>query len=226
MSTFNNNANAQYTIQYDLSGVHDPTVVPTRAAPGSTFRKLSDPPSFYVKLDEGETTNWVDVGAAISGINLGFGAQVLKNIVGSQIQLRSISGSGGVSVTQTPNEIVISFTGSDTIDNVPCDPSILIGDMAVFVGGTLYRPSSNANLVIPFGIAGIVMAKTSPTTCDILVSGEVVGLSGFTPGSPLFISASGGFTHTCPPTGNVQQVGFAISSTRIIFQPKQVLRRS
>lgn len=226
MSTFNNSANAKYTIQYDLSGIHDPTVVPTRAAPGSTFRKLSDPPRFYLKLDEGETTNWLDMGESISGINLGFGAQVLKNIVGSQIQLRTISGAGGISVSQTANEIVISFTGSDTIDNVPCDPSIMIGDLAVFVGGTLYKPSSNDNLVIPYGVAGIVMAKTSLNTCDILVTGEVVGLSGFTPGAPIFISATGGFTNTCPLTGNVQQLGFAISSNRILFSPKQVLRRS
>lgn len=226
MSTPNNTANARYTIQYDLSGVHDPTVVPTQAAPGSTFRKLSDPPRFYLKLDEGETTNWLDMGGTVTGINLGFGAQVLKNIVGSQIQLRSISGAGGVSVTQTPNEIVISFTGSDTIDNVPCDPSISIGDLAVFVGGTLYKPSSNNNLEIPYGIAGIVMAKSSTTTCDILVSGEVVGLSGFTPGAPIFISATGTMTHICPPTGNVQQVGFAINSSKIIFSLKQVLRRS
>lgn len=226
MSTPNDYRNSRYTVQYDISGTDDPTIVPTEAAAGTTYRLLKiGAPKFYLKVDEGKTTNWLDIGS-VSGVNLGSGAQVLKNVIGSQIQLRSIRGTGGISVYQDPNEIVISFTGSDTIDNVPCDASVSIGDLAVFVGGTIYKPTSNDNLTIPYGIAGIVMDKASSTVCSILASGEVTGLFGLTAGSPLFISSTGDLTHTCPPTGNVQQLGIAIDSGRMIFLPKQVIRRA
>ncbi len=226
MSTPNDYRNSRYTVLYDISGTEDPTIVPTEAAAGTTYRLLKiGAPKFFIKIDEGKTTNWQDIGS-VTGINLGTGSQVLKNVIGSQLQFRTIRGIGGISVTQTPNEVVVAFTGSDTIDNVTCDSSISIGDMGVFVGGTLYKPTSNDNLVMPYGIAGVVMNKSSSTLCDILITGEITGLFGFTAGSPIFVSSTGDYTHTCPLTGNVQQVGFAIDSTRIIFSPKQVIRRT
>lgn len=225
MSTPNDYRNSRYTVLYDISGVDDPTIIPIEAAPGTTYRLLkTGAPKFYIKVDEGKTTNWLDIGSA-SGVNLGSGAQVLKNIVGNQFQFRSFKGAGGISVTQNASEIEISFTGSDTIDNVPCDSSIAIGDLAVFLGGTVYKPTSNLNVVIPYGIAGVVMAKASSTICSIMATGEVTGFFGLTAGLPLFISSTGDYTHTCPATGNVQQLGFAIDSTRLVFSPKQVLRR-
>jgi hypothetical protein len=111
LSTYNNSADARYTIQYDLSGVQDPTVVPTRAAPGSTFRKLSDPARFYLKLDEGETTNWIDLYASglVYGINLGTGAQVLKNVIANTLYFRSLKNTDSqLLITQGANEITIN----------------------------------------------------------------------------------------------------------------------
>jgi hypothetical protein len=225
MSTPNDFRNSQYTIIYDISGTEDPTLIPIEAAPGTTYRLLRfGSPKLYQKLDEGKTTNWVDISSS-TGINLGTGAQVLKNVIGNEFQFRSFKGTGGVTVSQTANEIVIAFTGSDTIDNVTCDASVAVGDLAVFVGGTIYKPTSNLNSIIPYGIAGVVMAKASPTECSILASGEVLGFFGLTPGLPLFIDSTGGYTHSCPATGNVQQLGFAIDSSRIVFNPKQVIRR-
>lgn len=54
----NNRASAAHTIQYDISGKQDPTLVATEAALGSTYRKLSAPAGFYIKEDGGKTTNW------------------------------------------------------------------------------------------------------------------------------------------------------------------------
>lgn len=227
MATPNSTRLAQYTVQYDLSGVHDPTIEATEAAPGTTYRYLKfGAPKFYLKVDEGKTTNWIDISGAVSGINLGTGAQVLKNIVGSQIQLRTIKGGTGVTVNQLANEIEISFTGSDVITNLDCDASLAVGDLCVYAGPTLVKPSSNLNGVIPYGIVGVAYNKPLVNKVDILVAGLVSGLFGLTKGAPLFISSTGDYTHTCPATGNVQMLGFAISTTELAFSPKQVFRRN
>jgi len=110
MSTPNSTAIARYTIQYDLSGLEDPTVVPTEAAYGSTYRMLQlNTPKFFIKLDDGKTTNWREIFYTIAGVNLGTGAQVLKNIVGNQLQLRTIKAGSRIQVDQLANEIQISY---------------------------------------------------------------------------------------------------------------------
>jgi hypothetical protein len=116
MSTDNNTALAQRTIQYDLSGLDDPTIVPTRAAPGTTYRKLSIPPKFYIKLDEGTTTNWLDLTSAgsVSGVNLGLGAQVLKNVILNTLQFRTLTNSDNqLLITQLANEIRINLNSNE-----------------------------------------------------------------------------------------------------------------
>jgi len=226
MATPNSTQLARFTVQYDLSGIDDPTVVATEAAPGSTYRLLRlGFPKFYLKVDEGKTTNWIDISSGVTGINLGTGAQVLKNIVGNQIQLRTIKGGTGVSVSQLANEIEISFSGGDVITNLSCDASLMIGDLCVYSGPTLIKPTSNNNSVVPYGVVGVAYNKPTITTVDILLSGKVSGLFGLTQGSPLFLSSTGDFTHVAPLTGNVQMLGFAISATEIAFKPQLILRR-
>ncbi len=226
--TPNNSALARYTIQYDLSGVEDPTVVPTEAAYGTTYRLLRiGTPKFFIKLDEGKTTNWKALLTDVSGINLGTGAQVLKNIVGNEFQFRSFKAGAGASVVQNASEIEISFTGSATINDLTCSPAVSVLDLVVFDGaGTLQRITDNSDLSIPYGIVGVVYAKSAINKCDILLTGKVTGLFGLSPGSALFIGTTGGFQSGAPATGNVQLLGFAISATSAIFEPKLVVRRS
>lgn len=68
MSGHNDTVNAQRTIFYDISGTHDPSLQATEAATGSTYRQVG--PSggrFFLKQDDGLTTNWVDIsGGAIN----------------------------------------------------------------------------------------------------------------------------------------------------------------
>jgi hypothetical protein len=226
MATPNSTRLAQYTVQYDLSGIHDPTLVATEAAPGTTYRLLRfGMPRFYLKVDDGLTTNWIDISSPATGINLGTGSQVLKNVVGNQFQFRTLKGAGGVVVTQLANEISISFSGASTLNNLSCDPSVVVGDLCVYSGALLVKPASNLNAVIPYGIVGIAYNKPTLNTVDLLLSGQVSGLFGLTQGSPLFISGTGDFTHTNPATGNVQMLGFAISTTEIAFNIYQIFRR-
>ncbi|MEO5348881.1 MAG: hypothetical protein H7836_04470 [Magnetococcus sp. YQC-3] len=227
MGTPNSTRLANYTVQYDLSGIDDPTVFATEAAPGTTYRLLKlGMPKFYLKVDEGKTTNWLDISSGSTGINLGTGAQVLKNIIANQFQFRTIKGGPGVTVNQLANEIEITFSGADTIDNLSCDPSVVVGDLCVYSGATLVKPASNLNAIIPYGIVGIAYAKPTLTTVNILLTGKVSGLFGLTQGLPLFISSLGDFTHSNPATGNVQMLGFAISTTEIAFRPQQIFRRT
>jgi len=227
MSSQNDTALARYTIQYDLSGITDPTTVPVQAAPGTTYRLLREgAPKFFLKVDEGKTTNWQELSGTITGINVGTGAQVLKNIVTNQIQLRTITGGAGVSISQSANEIQISFSGSSTINDLPCSPIVSVLDLVVFTGGTLTTVADNTNASIPYGIVGIVYAKSAINKADILLAGRVDGLFGLTPGSPVFVGSAGGFQSGVPATGNVQLLGFAINSTSIVFEPKMVMRRA
>jgi len=47
------------TQQYDISGTHDPRIQATLAPRGSTYRRVGDlGGTFFVKQDDGETTNW------------------------------------------------------------------------------------------------------------------------------------------------------------------------
>lgn len=227
MSSQNDTALARYTIQYDLSGVTDPTSVPIQAAPGTTYRLLREgAPKFYLKVDEGKTTNWQELFSNITGVNLGTGAQVLKNIVGNQIQFRTIKGGSGVSVLQTANEVQISFSGSSTINDILCSPTVSVLDLVVFTGATLTTVTDNSNSSIPYGIVGVVYSKGAINRADILLAGRVDGLFGLTPGSPVFVGSTGGFQSGAPVAGNVQHLGFAIDSTSIVFEPKMVLRRA
>jgi hypothetical protein len=227
MATQNDTALARYTVQYDLSGITDPTVFPIQASPGTTYRLLREgAPKFYLKVDEGKTTNWQELSANVTGINLGTGAQVLKNVVGTQLQFRTLKGGSGVSVLQTANEIQISFSGSSTINDLNCTPAVSILDLVVFSGGTLNPVTDNSDLTIPYGIVGVVYSKSAINKADILLAGRVDGLFGLTPGSPVFVGPTGNFQSGAPITGNVQLLGFAIDTTSIVFEPKLVVRRA
>lgn len=118
--TANDTVNAQKTVQYDLSGVDDPTLIATTGAPGTTYRLLRNgAPKFYIKVDEGTTTNWLDLtggGAGLTGaVNLGTGAQILKNILLGVLQLRSVTGdtTSQVLITQNANDIKVSLNTNE-----------------------------------------------------------------------------------------------------------------
>jgi hypothetical protein len=103
---------------YDLSGTDDPTVLATEASPGTTYRVLRDgAPKLYIKIDEGTTTNWMDIsGGVYTGINVGAGAEVLKQLVANQFQFRTLVAGAGIVITQNANTIEIAATGSSGVE--------------------------------------------------------------------------------------------------------------
>lgn len=118
MGTPNDLLNSEITKRYDQSGVINPSIVPTIGAPGTTYRMLIDGEAkIFLKIDEGISTNWQDLTAGGGGaVNLGSGAQILKNILSGLLQLRSITGDSFISVNQNANDIGIGFNYTN-IDN-------------------------------------------------------------------------------------------------------------
>ena len=124
--------------------------------------------------------------------------------------------SGAVTVTQAP-KLVATF---DT------DILTLTGDLVtVTASNFVTKITDNFSVTIPNGIFGIAFNKPTSTTVDVIFSGIQLGYSGFTTGSPLFISTGGVPTHTVPTTGMVQQIGFAVSAGSLFLQLMQPMRR-
>lgn len=91
---------------------------------------------------------------------------------------------------------------------------------------TVTQITDNAAGTIPNGVFGVGLSKPSALQIDVVFTGIVGGYSGFTIGSPLFISTLGVPTHTPPATGMVQQIGFAVSATELFVSLMQPMRRS
>jgi len=116
--TANDSVTARRTVQYDISGVLNPTLIATTGAPGTTYRLLRDgAPKFFLKIDEGTTTNWLDLtlGAfALTGaVNIGTGAQILKSIILGVLQLRTITPGTNIIINQNSNDIQISHNTNE-----------------------------------------------------------------------------------------------------------------
>lgn len=90
--------------------------------------------------------------------------------------------------------------------------------LRVNAASTVTKITTNAAATIPNGIFGIGFTKPTSTSIQVAFSGIIGGYSGFTVGSPLFVSTGGVPTHTVPTTGVVQQIGFAVSTTELFVQ--------
>ena len=115
MTTYNDKANSQASQIYDMSGIDDPTIIATQAAAGTTYKLIrTGSPKLFIKIDEGKTTNWLDIssGGNVGGVNLGTGAQILKNLLANVLYFRSLKGSGGIVINQLADEIEIVGAGA------------------------------------------------------------------------------------------------------------------
>ncbi len=89
--------------------------------------------------------------------------------------------------------------------------------------GAKLRLATNASVGLPadgFVLTGIANAASGP----FYGPGSIItGLAGLTPGARYYLGASGGITIT-PPSADglvVQEVGVAISTSRLLFNPKE-----
>ncbi len=90
--------------------------------------------------------------------------------------------------------------------------------------GTPTARNANATDATKPAIGFVQAAVTSPANATVYFPGQIVsGVSGLTPGAPVYLSAStpGGVSGAAPSTaGNlVQQVGYALTATSFVFIP-------
>jgi len=100
-----------------------------------------------------------------------------------------------------------------------CLATVAVGDLVVpseVTPGSVEALSSNVYNNLCFGI---VIAKPTVTTAEVLVSGRVSGLSGLPIGRPLFVGTTGDLTAIKPATGHLQTMGISITATTAFLMP-------
>ena len=111
------------------------------------------------------------------------------------------------------NQIIegLDINGSSVV-NQPCriDPD---NDNGVLT------ETDNKEVSWPVGVFGLVIAKPTATTANVLLAGTATGLSGLTRGLKIYISGTGFLTQTAPVGGGPdklwsQAIGVATTATK------------
>lgn len=125
-------ANAQYTIQYSISGQIDPTISGFDAVAGTMYIKLSAPVALYQKQDDGNTTNWLEIETSGGGGDVGtIGTQadpVLLNAAGDTVTATAANQRIIFIDTTTPGGVTL------TTDPFIIDPFGYIGKEWTIIG--------------------------------------------------------------------------------------------
>ena len=104
-----------------------------------------------------------------------------------------------------------------------CDVSAAIGDVVRPSTTTADKVEVVTTNIWPNLAIGVIITKPTTTTCEVLISGKLegitFGLSGLTFGKAIFVGTSGGVTTTVPATGHLQKMGLAIKSDAIFLLP-------
>lgn len=140
---------------------------------------------------------------------------------GQENKIPALDSTGRLASTMMPSGI-----GADTV-NVATSENLAAGDLVNIydVTGTATARKANAtDTSKPCG-GFVLAATTSPAAATVYLEGPITGLSGFTSGVKVFLSAatSGAITATAPAgSGNVVQfIGRAVTATTVNFEPDQ-----
>lgn len=109
---------------------------------------------------------------------------------------------------QTARAIVLPFT---------CESTTNVGDIVYPDPINDLKVLSNTNNSIIQQSIGVVLEKSSPTDCKVVVCGLVGGYSGLSRGGKIYLSTSGTITQSPPATGYLQQLGVAVSEVDVLL---------
>lgn len=113
--------------------------------------------------------------------------------------------------------------GNAEITNVyACDPGLVVGEAVYLDGAGVAQRSDGADQTTA-GCIGIVIAKPTPATAEVLELGIYSGFVGLTPGALYFVSVIPGQLSTVAPAGAgsyVQRVARARTATSMLIEPE------
>jgi len=101
-----------------------------------------------------------------------------------------------------------------------CETTALTGELVKedpSVNNKVLEIVDNVPANLPTGVFGVIISKSSPTLCNVMLFGTVVVLSGLTPGTEIFLHTDGTITHTPPVTGLLQKLGRALTTTKAFW---------
>jgi len=102
----------------------------------------------------------------------------------------------------------------------------LSGGIGVILSDSTAIAANSTTLAHAGKVIGITTgAVSSGNQAIIQASGELEGFSGLTINSKVYLQANGTITSTIPTTGFIQQIGLALTSTKILIniQPSLIL---
>jgi hypothetical protein len=127
----------------------------------------------------------------------------------------STGSDGRLSMTFMPVGV-----GSSAVSIVASE-NLVAGDLVNIWNNSGVRNARKADATNSRPAHGFVLAAVSSgQSATVFQQGENTSLSGLTPGAILFLGTAGAVTATAPSGTNnlVQEVGFALSSTSILFE--------
>lgn len=113
----------------------------------------------------------------------------------------------------TAQRVVIQFA---------CTASTAVNDVVFQSSGADQSVEPFVNNTVSNQALGICIEKINATTCKVLLLGIATGFSGLTRGARIFLSTTGTLSPTKPPTGYLQNLGIATSSTEAMFIPNNI----
>lgn len=126
--------------------------------------------------------------------------------------------TGNLDITSVPTSIEVAEKIAAVFS---CAETVQVGDLVRAdntTSDTVVTVDSNVYNDIVFGM---VINKTTTTSCEVLVSGKVEGspLSGLSFGKVIWVGTSGEVTTTKPASGHIQKLGIAIKADAIFLLP-------
>ncbi len=130
----------------------------------------------------------------------------------SSVIVSAVQGPAGVSGAFTP---IIYVAGTN-----------LSGGMGVILSNSTAIAANSTTLAHAGKLIGITTGSAlTGDSAVIQTSGELEGFFGLTVNSKVYLQANGTITSTIPTTGFVQQVGIALTTTKVLIniQPSLIL---
>ena len=123
------------------------------------------------------------------------------------------------------NSMMPSGIGADT-EVMASSENLAAGDLVNIWNDSGTRKARKADASNGRRAHGFVISSvTSPANATVYLSGDITGLTSLTPGTAYYLSGTtaGASTSTSPSTaGQIsQEIGIAVSTTAIAFQPQQ-----